>query len=209
MAKTLVTEIAYFPPISIMTAANLCDTWMLETHENYQKGSFRNRCYLVGSQGPILLSVPLKKGKNRQQNIQEVEISYDEDWPTKHFRTMQTCYGSSAYFLYYEDRIRNLLESRPNNLFDLCYSSISLLLDLLNVKVELKCTKNWLSDYNNHFFDLRNRLSTKAGLSSEETELTMLISRYQQIFPAQFPISKISALDLLFNLGPEAKKYLT
>ncbi|MBK7428109.1 MAG: WbqC family protein [Saprospiraceae bacterium] len=36
---------------------------LIEANENYQKNSFRNRCDILSANGPLSLSVPLRKGK--------------------------------------------------------------------------------------------------------------------------------------------------
>ena len=41
--------------------------------ENYPKGSFRNRCHIVSSQGILRLSIPLVGGKHAGQKYTEVK----------------------------------------------------------------------------------------------------------------------------------------
>ncbi|MDG2074737.1 MAG: WbqC family protein, partial [Polaribacter sp.] len=50
----------YFSPISqYMTIAN-SDKVLFETEDNFQKQTYRNLCYILGSNGKLLLNIPVK-----------------------------------------------------------------------------------------------------------------------------------------------------
>ena len=78
--------------------------------ENYPKGSFRNRCYIVSSQGLLRLSIPLVGGKHAGQKYTEVKIDQQENWQKKHWQSIGTCYGSAPFFHHYAEKLRTMLE---------------------------------------------------------------------------------------------------
>jgi len=94
-------------------------TVLFEACEHYQKRSHRNRYVLNSSQGRLELSIPLRKGKNQQCPIRDVQISYDEPWHVRHFQTIRSTYGKSAFFEYYGDGIEKILHKKHSFLFDL------------------------------------------------------------------------------------------
>ena len=107
------------PPISLFQWIIEHDTILIEQHENYQKRSYRNRFYINGPQGKLLFSIPLCKGKNEQQNIKAVEISYHDSWDIQLSKIVQTNYGSAPYFDFYYDSLLSIFTKRPQYLFDL------------------------------------------------------------------------------------------
>ncbi|MFK7980892.1 MAG: WbqC family protein, partial [Saprospiraceae bacterium] len=79
----ILIELHYFPSIQYFSKFFLHPSVVLEQHENYIKRSFRNRTHIASANGQLRLSIPLEKGKNQQQSIKEVRISYDEHWQHK------------------------------------------------------------------------------------------------------------------------------
>ena len=45
---------------------------VLEIHDNYQKQTFRNRCYIATNQGSLLLSIPIQHSQGVRQRTKEV-----------------------------------------------------------------------------------------------------------------------------------------
>jgi hypothetical protein len=80
--------------------------------ENYPKGSFRNRCHIVSSQGLLRLSIPLVGGKHAGQKYTEVKIDQKENWQKKHWQSLCTCYGSAPFFHHYADKLQAIY-NRP------------------------------------------------------------------------------------------------
>ena len=74
MKTNILLELPYLPPVSWMALAWQSKTLWLEACENYQKGSYRNRCHIAGPNGIQRLSVPLEKGKHQQTPIRQVRM---------------------------------------------------------------------------------------------------------------------------------------
>jgi hypothetical protein len=84
--------------------------------ENYPKGSFRNRCHIVSSQGLLRLSIPLVGGKHAGQKYTEVKIDQKENWQKKHWQSIGTCYGSAPFFHHYAEKLRTIYDRPVINL---------------------------------------------------------------------------------------------
>ncbi len=116
--STLLIESQYFPTISYYTTLIKHSILQIERYEHYQKLSYRNRCYIAGPNGPILLSVPLAKGKNQRTIMKDVRISNEEKWQGLHWKTLVSAYRRSPWFEYYEDDLQGLYEQPFEFLLD-------------------------------------------------------------------------------------------
>lgn len=200
--RNILIETQIFPPIqtfaSFIPYAEVC----IEGQEHFQKRSFRNRYRIGSTQGPLDLSIPLLKGKNQQQNIQDVKISYASNWPLQHIRAIQSSYGKSAYFIYYKDLIFELLLNKEAYLFELNQKSLQLIAGLIPINLNLQVSKDFIVPSDCTSLDLRNKIQVQ---SSE----TLILPTYYQVFSVKTGfISNLSILDLIFHQGPEAIYYL-
>lgn len=202
--KGFITELHTFPPIPIIQRYLSGEKWILEMNETYNKGSFRNRYHLSGPQGLTPLSIPLKKGKNNQQPIAEVEISYDEDWPRRHSKTIQSCYGKSPFFEEYFTDLKSLFFKDVQYLKEFNISALKLVLAFLGIQEWPQLSTCYLSkiDYEKTgIVDCRDFYRPKTI-----DQLPIKNCLYNQVFePANGFISNLSVLDIIFCLGPEAR----
>lgn len=195
--KTILHEVQFFGPTSYYSHYIGAETLLLEKHENYQKRSFRNRYHILTANGPTSLSIPLVKGKNNQQAITDVKISYDENWPEVHLQTIRSAYGKSAYFEYYFPELHSILSKRPAFLFDLNINSLQWTLKKLKLDTSVLFTESFCKNIEEEALitDLRN---TK--LTNQPNTI-----KYPQVWADKFDFTAhLSILDLLFCTGPEA-----
>lgn len=174
----------------------------LEAHENYQKRSGRNRCYIASANGPILLSVPLSKGKNQQMPITEVACAQEDHWQKNHWNSIQSAYGKAPFFEYYSDELKDILLSEMPRLFELNVQLLSFLIESIGLETKLEQTKAYERIVPASIVDLRNSVSIKAdGFPNQRI--------YHQVFEEKYSFHpNLSVLDLLFCLGPETILYL-
>lgn len=191
----VITSISIFGPVEMYALLARYPSWV-EIHENYQKRTRRNRTLILSANGPLMLSIPLVKGKTKQA-ITQVEISYAEDWTKDYLQGIRSAYGNSAFFEYYFDDIAELIGSRPKMLFELYESSHKIVAAALQLD-PVRYTTGF-NPYYEEMIDIRN----KSAMKWVDT------SRYNQVFEHKFGFTKgLSIVDLLFNLGPEALRIL-
>nr|MBS0037930.1 WbqC family protein [Saprospiraceae bacterium] len=202
----LLTESQLFPPLKAFQLALECNHWMVEAHENYNKGSYRNKYEVLGANGPILLTVPLVKGKHRNQLISEVLISHTENWQSQHLRTLQSCYGKSPYFEEYYPALQSILETRFDRLLNLNKKALEVICELLGFPIPVSITSDYIfpGDIDaNSIKDYRDALKVNGDWKKNAYK------QYPQIFmEKQGFVPHLSILDLLFCKGPEAVLYL-
>ena len=165
----------------------------IEQHEYFVRKSFRNRTVIAGPNGLITLSIPLKGGRNQKNVMKDIEISYDENWQTVHWKTIESCYRRSPYFEYYAEDIKMLFEKKHHFLVDYNIQCLQLVNQLLQVKKELVLTEKYEKIPLDIWVDARN-------VFDENTD--MQLPSYIQVFQDRIGFkSNLSILDMLFCDG--------
>jgi hypothetical protein len=207
LKKTALLELHYLPPVQYVSKLLQYPKVILEQHENYSKGSFRNRCHLASSTGLLRLSIPLAGGKNQQQPIREVELKYDEPWQNQHWTAIKSAYGKSPFFEHYEHRFLPIFKKRYKYLWDWNWDLLQLILGIIFLDKEMELTEKFEKDTCDKVIDLRNRISPKKNKKMEDTGFNQV--KYVQVFEAENGfLPNLSILDLIFCVGPEAIIYL-
>ena len=207
LPDAILLELAYLPPIQYFSKFLLHGEVWIEMQENYQKGSYRNRCHIAGPNGMLRLSIPLRGGKHQQQAIRKVRIQSGEGWQRRHWQSIQTAYGNAPFFEFYADAISVFFERRYAFLFDLNRDLLLTCLGLLGLDPSLRWTSRYEATPEGNILDFRGVISPKKPAGS--TDPFFLSPRYPQIFEEKngfFP--NLSILDLLFCCGPQASMLL-
>lgn len=200
-------EAQYLPPVRFFSLWKETGTAIIEQHENYAKGSYRNRCHIASANGLASLSIPLKKGKNEQLPIKETQIAWFESWNKKHWRSIQSAYGNAPFFEYYKDELLPLFEKRYTFLFDWNMDLLVKLKELLQMDVELNLSNSFDKVPEQGVLDMRNKISPKLKNNLSSNGSTAI--PYPQVFLEKHDfLPNLSILDLLFCTGPEALAYL-
>lgn len=198
---SVVANLYYFPPISYIYDIIHQKELILEVQENYQKRSNRNRCSILGSNGIERLHIPLKKGKNQQQNIRDVQISYDEDWMKVHWRAICTNYGGAPYYIHYKDQLKELYTTKDIYLLDFNLKILKWVINQLNTDIAISYSTVFLRHYPEDTIDRRDNFNAQL--------IDFPNVPYMQIFSHKIEfIPNLSILDLLMCQGPYAQLYL-
>lgn len=191
---------AYFPPIAYMSAMLRCDEVHIEAKETFPKQTYRNRMCIMTAEGVRTLSVPVVRSNHSR--TEEVGVDYKERWNVVHYRTLTAAYAASPYWLYYQNDIEELLMTRYERLLDLN----GVVLKWIMQRLKIDCRVSLTEDYRaagEDVSDFRNRFSPKVSFSTDS------FPAYYQVFADRQPFApNLSVLDLLVNLGPEARVYL-
>ncbi|WP_420793179.1 WbqC family protein [Polaribacter ponticola] len=105
----------YFSPISQYSAIIKSDNIVFEMEDNYQKQSFRNRCYIYNSSGKQLLTIPVKhKNTENRKKTKDTLVENNFDWQDQHFKSLKIAYRTSPFFDFFEDDLAPIFEKNTN-----------------------------------------------------------------------------------------------
>ncbi len=201
--KILINSL-YLGPVELWKHLCLSPCIYVESKENYQKKSYRNKCEILCSSGVELLSIPLKKGKHGGIPITEVEISYVDLWIEQHDKKISDAYIKAPYFDFYIHGLRDIWKKKFKHLFDLNDAVLKWTLEALCLDIPVVRTTTFQKiAEDDEITDLRpmSKLGKRSNPLSNHT--------YPQVYEYKFGFKpNLSILDLIMNQGPEAVVYL-
>lgn len=205
--KSILLELQYLPPIQYFTKFFQYENVVIEQHENYGKRSFRNRCQIATSHGIQRLSIPLKKGKNEQQAICKVAITYDENWQKNHWAAILAAYGNAPFFEHYEGYFRPFFNQQFDLLFDFNFNLLKTILPVLGIQKIPSVSTSFEKTTSGRLVDFRNQITPKAVSTLADPHFEAM--KYAQVFEEKTGfLPNLSILDLIFCTGPQAPYYL-
>jgi len=147
----------------------------------------------------LRLSIPLEKGKNQQQGIRDVRISYVEPWQNKHWTAIQSAYGNAPYFEFYADSILPFFKKKYDFLFDYNLAVFYQLFNILQLPTTVQLSQTFIKNPDNQLVDSRNAIHPTKPLADSHFKEVY----YAQVFQEKTGfLPNLSILDLLFCQGP-------
>ena len=192
----------YFPSIAHYVAFANADEIVFEMEDNFQKQTYRNRTYIYGANGKLMLNVPVRHSKkDAHQKYKDIKIANETAWQRLHYRSLESAYRASPYFEYYEDELMTLFEKKYSYLIDLNFDTI----EIINECLQLEITSSKTTEYQ----EIITNSKDFRKLVEAKKERNYNFESYTQVFEAnQGFIPNLSILDLLFNEGTNALSYL-
>jgi len=202
MSNHLLLTACYLPPISYFhTIQKYAMPIVIEQYEHFQKQSFRSRASIATANGIQDLIVPIIHAKKDLVPIKDTRISYEFDWQRLHWLSLQAAYRSSAYFEYYEDDFAQFYTQKHEFLLDYNIKQLELMLKMFKIKRDISFTEEYFREVP-EALDFRNVIHPKKASLLEEPK------PYYQVFEQKNGfIPNLSAIDVLFNQGPQAKNF--
>ena len=193
-----------------------------------KKGFFGNRNQIKTNNGKLWLTVPVLN-RSECKNFNEIKINYNE-WNHKHISNIENFYKKSPYFDLYFKEIKSILLQEYDNISELSIALILKFMDILEINTKVLYSSEICKDIElqgiDKIFYMLKKLKTKEYISSDGPGSMRYIKdndfvknnikltwqkfehpTYKQTYE-EF-ISHLSIIDLLFNCGKNAKKYIT
>lgn len=191
----------YFSPISQYKEIVKVDEITFEMEDNFQKQSYRNRCYIYNTNGKQLLNIPVSHPFSiERKKTKNTLVDNSENWQDHHFKSLKTAYRSSPFFEFYVDDLVPIFEKKYKYLQDLNIDTFLFIKDAVQLETNYKKTKDYnLVDKN---LDFRN-------LADVKNTSEIPFKKYIQIFDDKHGfLPNLSILDLLFMEGPNIFSFL-
>ena len=199
--ESVLLSSAYLPPVSFFTAINSGGDVLIEQYDNYCKQTYRNRCRIATAAGVQSLTVPIVKGTSPKQLMKDVRISDHGEWRHQHWNALESAYMNSPFFMYYQDDFHPFYEKKYEFLVDFNTELTLLIMKLAGIDKTVKLTGSYGKKEQN-ILDLRQLVNP--GTDDPESSRP-----YWQVFKEKYGfLANLSAVDLLFNMGPEFPLYL-
>ena len=223
--KVAILQSNYIPWKGYFDIINMVDEFIFYDDVQYTKNDWRNRNKIKTLRGAEWLTVPC--GSSISRLICEVSLD-DASWQKKHWEKIKENYQHAPFFYDYKDFFEDVyLNSNWNNLSELNqYFIKNISTDLLNIKTVFNDSRNFHLERKKA--DRLIELLIKAGANyyvsgpaaknylneekfrSENIEIFWMdysgYPEYNQLYP---PFEHhVSIIDLIFNEGPNAKKYM-
>jgi len=201
--KQLLIELHYLAPVSYYAKLLQYDEIVFEQHENLLKSSYRNRCYIMGANGKLRLSIPLQNGRDHKALYTSVLTDNRQRWKAIHWQSILSAYKHAPYFEHYAPYFEKLyLHTETDSLFQWNLKLFEITVNILKIPASIHFSDTFEKEVASTVDDARNYFQP-------EKELEIIFPKYIQVFSERHPFEpNLSILDLIFNLGTEAKGYL-
>ena len=203
--KAVLLSTTYFGPIQWYQKLYRAEEVFIERCESFQKQTYRNRCIIATTNGPQALTVPIER-QFTINCIKDIRISDHGNWRHLHWNALQSAYGESPFFEYYQDDIRPFFEQRWDYLFDFNEAIREKMCELLDIQPKVDYSKKFtVYSLSSCVPDYRMVIRPK----NPEPDPDFTPKRYYQVYEQKHGfLPNLSILDLLFNMGPESIFYL-
>ena len=190
----------YFGPIQWYQKLYRAEHVEIEQWESFQKQTYRNRCLIASANGVQALTVPVEHGDSLL--IKDIRLSDHGHWRRLHWNALQSAYGESPFFEYYQDDIRPFFDKRYTFLLDFNEAIRLKMCELLDIQPSVALTQAYAPT---SVIDYRRAISPK----HPATDPGFQPRRYYQVYEQKHGfLANLSILDLLFNQGPESIFFL-
>ena len=193
----------YFGPVQWYQKLHRADHVLIEQWESFQKQTYRNRCMIATTNGVQALTVPVERITSAP-TIKDIRISDHGNWRHLHWMALQSAYGESPFFEYYQDDIRPFFEQRWQYLLDFNEAIREKMCELIDIQPQVELTTDFVAEPEAQT-DLRAAINPKHPAPDD----LFTAKPYYQVYASKHGfLPNLSVLDLLFNMGPESIYYL-
>ena len=188
----------YFGPIQWYQKLYRAEHVEIEQWESFQKQTYRNRCLIATANGVQALTVPVEHGDSPL--IKDIRLSDHGTWRHLHWNALQSAYGESPFFEYYQDDIRPFFERHWTFLLDFNEEIRQKMCVLIDIQPNVSYTEGFIPE-ESPLTSYRTAISPKHPQDDPDFQP----KRYYQVYDQKHGfLPNLSILDLLFNMGPES-----
>ena len=200
--KKICLSTAFLAPVEYYAKLFQYKQVEIEACDNYIKQTYRNRCFIGATNGPLLLSLPVEKEPGKCLT-RDIRLSEHGNWRHQHWYSICSTYNSTPFFEFYEDEFAPFFEKKFDFLFDYNEQLRELICNLLDIHPRISYTTEYIAPENYLGDDFRELIHPKKDYHLVDHEYRDV--PYYQLFESKWGFQpNLSIIDLLFNMGPES-----
>ncbi|CCE24415.1 WbqC family protein [Methylotuvimicrobium alcaliphilum] len=225
--KCVILQPSFIPWRGYFHQIQIADIFVFYDCVQYDKHGWRNRNKIKTPLGTQWLTIPTSaSGSYEGLSIQEVTIAKDNSWRRKHLASIEQNYRKSPYWSQYKPLVESIYANDTEKLADLtCASTIEIArtLGIEHTRFIRSSELNAIGEKTDRLLDVLQKVgadhyisgpSAQEYIESDKFERAGITLEYMYYdypeYPQQYGAFEggVSVLDLLFNVGPEAPRYI-
>jgi hypothetical protein len=216
---------AYLPYLGLFYKVTQCDKFMFVDHAQFEKKAYQNRNYVRGKTERVLLTVPVQTKGRFLQRTDEVMVDNSLPWARKHWRTIWLNYHDAPFFKEHQPFFEGTYARTWERLVDLNVSITLYIMKCLGIDNEVVFSSHYdvKGEKTAMLIDMCRKTGAdtyvsgwggKSYVDLDAFRSARLGHRFVRLSHPVYPqqgrpfISDLSAIDLLFNCGPESRRIL-
>lgn len=201
------------------------DLFVIYDDVQYTRKDWRNRNKIKTSAGTRWITVPVCFSQNNAVRILDAKIDYSQAWQRKHIGSITQAYRQAPYFNDYADNLFTLLNRPFETISQLNVALIRWCMQQLDICVPLRFSQEFSGggDRNDRILGILRQLGCTEYLVGPAASVYIDEAAYRregiglsyksysyQPYPQLHGVfdGAVSAIDLLFNCGPGARRAL-
>lgn len=222
--KVGVIQSNYIPWRGYFDFIDSVDLFVFHDDLQYTKNDWRNRNRILTPAGPRWLTVPVSY-KRVEQKIDEVPIDYRQNWAAGHVQQLEANYRRAPFFQDYVQGFAGIINEPFANISELNVAVCKWIMQVLEIRTPIMMSRelSLSGKKSERLIDLLTKVGATTYVSgpSASAYLDLDLFRrhgirveYKSYDYPEYPqlqtgfLPGVSALDLLFNTGSEARLYL-
>lgn len=226
MKKIIITQSNYIPWKGYFDSINMVDEFIIYDDMQYTRRDWRNRNQVKTKDGLKWLTIPIEVKGKYFQKINETKIS-EPDWGEKHWNVIKHNYSRVKYFNEYKNIFEELyLNDKEEYLSKVNYKFMKTICELLGIKTKMRWSSEFklLEEKTERLVDICKTAgatdyysgpAAKAYMNEELFEKENIKIHYFDY--SGYPVydqlhgeftHAVSIIDLIFNEGPNATKFM-
>lgn len=225
MKKVAIVQSNYIPWKGYFDLINSVDAFVIYDEVQYTKGDWRNRNKIKTPQGAKWITLPINCSGKGFEPISEKFIA-DERWGENHWKIIYQNYFRTKYFDVYKDSLKEAMLTAGCHLSSVNKKLIHYVCEHLNINTPIYDSSVFLQKggKTERLVNICKDLYADIYLSGPAAQGYLEVELFEEVgmrvewmdytgYPVYTQLSPpfehaVSILDLLFNEGPEAHRYM-
>jgi WbqC-like protein len=224
LGTLVVLQPSYLPWLGYFDQMRKADIFVWYDDVQFDKNGWRNRNRIKSPKGPLWLTVPVHHKGRALQRISAVEIDNRQPWRRKHLRSLEQLYTRAPFAATLLPRLAENLNRPWRFLVDLDIASTEWIADEFAIATPRYRASQVpvTGDRSGRLIELCRHFQATRYLSGDSARDYLEVSRFEAAgieviwHSYQHPrypqlhgdfVPYLSALDLLLNVGPSARKF--